>query len=499
VNRRQFLAGVGVFSQTRLSKRFLLDEADNPVIQVHPPYLQNVRSDRATVMWSTQYPGSGWIEYSSDGVNFKRVTAQARMYPRDDLSQLLTPFNQYTARIPRLTPNTTYIYRAIVDGQLVGQVSTFTTAGPGPFRFLVLGDSGMGTNPQARIALSMAQETASFVIHVGDIAYGNGNFQQFLTNYFGYYSDTMSRMPFFTTPGNHEYMTPDARAYFALHSFPTETVPLAEHGHYYSFDWGNAHFVSLDSTKSLRAAMRGESDLFNWLQRDLRSTRQFWKIVFFHHPPYAGGRNVGDPNEIDAKVHLPLRLEENGVQLVLTGHEHSYQRTFDIRSDGRVPEGTGTIYVTSGGGGATLYPEVTTNPIPQVQVHSVVNQYMRMQIDGSRLYLQSISDRGAEVDNLVIAPKPVLAESSRVLTFDPAPRVGALIYVRGFNLASEETFAQAMLTNLSGTILRINGRSIPLIYVSPTQIVGQLPVDVSGAITLSVATENGMVTAPFTV
>jgi uncharacterized protein (TIGR03437 family) len=56
-----------------------------------------------------------------------------------------------------------------------------------------------------------------------------------------------------------------------------------------------------------------------------------------------------------------------------------------------------------------------------------------------------------------------------------------------------------MLTNLSGTILRINGRSIPLIYVSPTQIVGQLPVDVSGAITLNVATENGAVTAPFTV
>jgi len=55
------------------------------------------------------------------------------------------------------------------------------------------------------------------------------------------------------------------------------------------------------------------------------------------------------------------------------------------------------------------------------------------------------------------------------------------------------------VTNLSGTILRINGRSIPLIYVSPTQIVGQLPVDFTGAITLSVATENGTVTSLFTV
>jgi hypothetical protein len=450
-------------------------------------------------MWSTQFPGTGWVEFSTDGVNFKRCSAQSRWYPRDDLSQLLTPFNQYIARITRLTPNTTYIYRVLVDGEVVGPVSTFTTAGPGPFRFLVLGDSGMATNPQLRIALSMTQEAASFLLHVGDIAYGNGNFQQFLSNYFGYYADTMSRMPFFTAPGNHEYMTPNARAYFTLHSFPTETVPVGEQGHYYSFDWGNAHFVSLDSTLSLRAAMRGESDLFNWLDRDLKSTRQFWKIVFFHHAPYAGGRNVGDPNEIDAKIHLPPILEANGVQLVLTGHEHSYQRTYDIRNGGRVPDGTGTVYVTSGGGGADLYPEGNTNLISQVLVHSVVNQYMRFQVDGPRLSLQSISDRGAEVDNVVLAPKPVLAESSRVLTFDPAPRVGGLIYVRGCNLASQETLAQAMVTNLSGTILRINGRSIPLIYVSPTQIVGQLPVDVSGAITLSVATENGTVTAPFTV
>ncbi len=102
----------------------------------------------------------------------------------------------------------------------------------------------MGTDGQSRIANQLLSQNASFLLHVGDIAYGNGNFDQFQQNYFNYYQNVMSRLPFFPTPGNHEYESPNALPYLAVHSLPTETVQSADWGRYYSFDWGNAHFVS---------------------------------------------------------------------------------------------------------------------------------------------------------------------------------------------------------------------------------------------------------------
>src|SRR5262249_13194604 len=181
--------------------------------------------------------------------------------------------------------------------------------GTDTFRFLIMGDSGMGTAGQMRVAQQLSTQDASFLIHVGDIAYGNGMYGQFQQNYFNYYQDTMARLPFFTTPGNHEYESPNAAPYVAVHSMPTETVPRSDWGHYYSCIWGNANFVSIDSNDgltggSLAAAINGQCQMLDWLDRDLRSTRQFWRIVFFHHPPYAGGANYGDPNEPATRTYL---------------------------------------------------------------------------------------------------------------------------------------------------------------------------------------------------
>ena len=105
----------------------------------------------------------------------------------------------------------------------------------------------MGTPEQLRVASLLQQEDVSLVLHVGDIAYMHGSFADFQKNYFDVYRQVLARTPLFPTPGNHEYETPNAVAYLALHNVPAETVSLGERGRYYSFDWGNVHFVSLDS------------------------------------------------------------------------------------------------------------------------------------------------------------------------------------------------------------------------------------------------------------
>ena len=96
--------------------------------------------------------------------------------------------------------------------------------------------------------------------------------------------------------------------------------------------------------------------MLRWLENDLRTTRQFWRIVYFHYPPYATGVNVNDPQSLLVRQHMVPIFENNGVQLVLSGHEHSYQRSVPIRRSNMVASGVGTSYFTTGGGGAILYP-----------------------------------------------------------------------------------------------------------------------------------------------
>ena len=484
---------MGVFTAQR--KFFVAGE--DPIVTIRQPYLQNVRQDRATVMWATETTGEGaHVVYSPDGKTFRIAFAQSQFYPANGETGLQIPFAQHVATLNRLQPNTRYEYYPVVSGEPVSPGSRFRTAGPGPFRFLVLGDSGMGTPGQLRVAARLNLETdPSFLIHVGDIAYDHGNFSEFQKRHFDIYQELMLRLPFFTAPGNHEYDTPNAAAYMALHSPPTETVPPAERGRYYSFDWGNVHFVSLDSHEapvtnegSLRKAILGTGDMLNWLKRDLRSTRQFWKVVFFHHPPYAGGQNYGDFIERDAEKYLCPILESNGVQLVLNGHEHSYQRTHSVKTGLKVKDGTGTVYMTLGGGGATLYQNIF--PLPQSAFWQVINHFGRVDVDGGRLTLRAISDSGVQIDSVTISPLPVLADANPVV-FDPDQKAGSLLRIRGFNLAFQETFTQTASAALSGTSVRLNGKPLGLLYVSPTQLVCQLAESFTGPLKLSITTANG--------
>jgi acid phosphatase type 7 len=492
VNRREFLSAFGLTAAgSKLSWA-----SEQSVLSVRDPYLQNVRLDRATVMWATQNSGTGYVEYSLDGINYRRASAQSRVFSPAETG-LQASYTQYTAVVSRLAPNTQYFYRAIVNNEVVGVASRFRTAAPASeaFRFLVTSDSGMGTPEQLRVAGVMAQEDASFILHLGDLAYFHGSFGEFQRNHFDVYRQTMARLPFFPSPGNHEYESANAAPYIGLHSVPVETVPFAERGYYYSFDWGNVHFVSLDSNSdtrsngALRRAMDGTGEMLTWLERDLRSTRQFWRVVFFHHAAFAGGANASDPIERDVRTYLVPILEANGVQLVLNGHEHSYQRTFPLKGERTVANGTGTVYVTAGGGGATLYD--VPSLLPQTAIQRIQHHVVRIDVAGAQLALTAIDDFGRPFDGLTLSPLPVFADPSRAVTFS-AEVAGALIYIRGWNLALRENPLQPVpVASLGGTSLTVNDQLIPLIYVSPTQVVGQLPFDFPRPALCRIFTPNG--------
>jgi hypothetical protein len=501
MNRRRFLAALGVVATQRKITRFNLDSVDEdpagdlPVITTtRYPYVQNVSNDRASILWTTAEPGTGWVRYSSDGVNFRMVVATSRFFSRLDTG-LSTNYVQYQADLTGLSPNTDYRYSVNVAGQEIparGE-TRFRTAGPGSFNFIVLGDSGWGaqSDAQAAIALKIAAEKPALVVHTGDLVYPVGSYEYYERNYFNYYGGTMSSVPFFPAPGNHDYDLPNATPYLAVHSVPTESVPAVDRGRYYSYDWGNVHFVSIDAHQCLERAIRADGAMLRWLDNDLQSTQQFWRIVYFHYPPYATGQNVNDPQCSWVRQYLVPILENNGVQLVFNGHEHSYQRSLPIRKSNFVASDVGTNYFVSGGGGAILY---SVPDRPMVAFAKSAYHYLRAEVDGTRITIRSISHEGVELDNCTIAPSPVFSDDSKVppVAMDPGPVAGAMIQIVGRGLAAAETSSTTTSSsNMGGTVVTINDRPIDLLYVSPTQIRAQLPFAIDGNVTIRVTTANG--------
>src|SRR5262249_41006487 len=152
-------------------------------------------------------------------------------------------------------------------------------------------------------------------------------------------------------------------------------------------------FVSIDAHQSLDRAVNSNGPMLRWLDNDLRSTRQFWRIVYFHYPPYATGQNVNDTQSFWVRQYVVPILEKNGVQLVLSGHEHSYQRSVPIRKSSIVDAAIGTSYFTSGGGGAILYP---TPDKPLVAFRASEYHYLRAEVQGTRITVRSIRYDGVE-------------------------------------------------------------------------------------------------------
>ncbi|MBI3472895.1 MAG: metallophosphoesterase [Candidatus Solibacter usitatus] len=459
------------------------------------PYLQNMSADRVTIIWAAREQGLGAVRYSTDRSFSQRAVARMREFRPTETGQSLT-YYEYRADLTALTPGVDYFYQVTVDGQLPTnppEDTRFRTPGPGSFQFLAFGDSGQGTTEQQALAIRMAtRESPDLVLHTGDIAYPAGTFSQFEDNYFAYYSPLMRRVPFFPSPGNHDYgdRPGPPTAYLAIHAVPFGDVPPRDQGRYYSFDWGNVHFISLDSNVPLMAAANGTGGMLEWLERDLQRTRQFWRVVYFHHPPYPTSDHTNDPNsKLVRDIVVPL-LERYDVQLVLGGHEHNYQRRKSSLSGVIVPDGAGVVYIVTGGGGAALY---AASNRPDLEASKSVHHYVRGEFQGPRLTLRAIDLNGTEIDSVSLQPKPRIDAIVNAASFIPALAPGSVVTIFGGQLAPEPNqFTRMPLPmDLSGTSVSLNGRMLPLFYVSPMQINTQLPFDTTGQAALRVRTSNG--------
>ena len=313
-------------------------------------------------------PGSIVVRWRSDVASDSRVrfgTSQGSLTLSADNPIVTT---EHEVRLAGLAPETRYYYSVGSTGgtQGGGDASTFFVTPPPagaarPVRIWVIGDSGTANANAAAVynayrAFGGSTYTNLWLM-LGDNAYNTGTDAEYQSAVFDMYPGLLRQSVLWPTLGNHDGQTADSATatgpYYNIFTLPrnAEAGGVASGTEaYYSFDYGNLHFVVLDSYETDRSTTGA---MMSWLKADLQATTADWLIAFWHHPPYTKGSHNSD-TEIELiqmrERFLPV-LEDYGVDLVLTGHSHSYERSKFIDGHYGVSSTFGSAHVIDGGSG----------------------------------------------------------------------------------------------------------------------------------------------------
>lgn len=371
------------------------------------PYLQSVTTTSARIAWTATGDAAGTVRFATTSAGpWTEVVATAEAFTttRTGDSEAYTALD---ATLENLEPNRAYCYEVLVDGAPVATGLTFQTAWQGaerPIRILAFGDSGNASPEQLAVRDAFMQREFDLFLHLGDMAYGEGTFVQFEERVFGVYRDFMHRVPSFPTIGNHEYNTDNGQPYLDVYYLFEQALRETDQERYYSFDYGNVHFVSLDSNDEMLLPIQLDldeaidDDMIDWLRTDLSRSDATWKIAFFHHPPFSlyadRGDNAGVLNQI-----IPA-LREGEVDLILVGHDHHYVRSLPIRGDCPVPGGEGAIpFIIVGSGGAGLTTFADEDDWYVAAKDDTVHAFLSLTVHGCSGRGEAIDIQGRTIDS----------------------------------------------------------------------------------------------------
>ncbi len=215
--------------------------------------------------------------------------------------------------------------------------ATGSTPQPGrPFTLAVTGDGASGEPNADAVTELIASWNPNMLLYVGDV-YNDGTSTEFY-NWYGTGNSRYARFRAITNPtvGNHEYQGTDAPGYFDY----WDNVP-----HYYSFNVNGWHVISLDSTSQFNQTVPGTPQ-YDWLLQDLESNNATCTIAYFHHPVY----NIGAEGETTRMNQIWELLAQRGADIVLTGHDHDYQRWYTLDGQGNLDSNGMTQFVVGTGG-----------------------------------------------------------------------------------------------------------------------------------------------------
>ena len=307
-----------------------------PLALARGPYLQVGTPTGGIVRWRTDNASDAVVFYGTDPTNLNGIALQS------------TLTNEHVVQLNGLLPGTKYFYaigsssRTLAGGPDYWFATSPTPGTAKPTRLWVLGDPGTAGNGSPARQISTRDAFYNFAatngpadlwLMLGDNAYDTGTDNEYQRAVFDMYPTTLRNLFLWPAIGNHETgqsTTASTFPYLDIFTLPQngEAGGVASGTEkYYSFDYANIHFVCLDSMTSGRS---GTSPMAQWLQSDLAATAQEWIIVYFHHPPYTKGNHDSDVESDLVQIRqniLPI-LEAGGVDLVLGGHSHAWERSY---------------------------------------------------------------------------------------------------------------------------------------------------------------------------
>ena len=345
----------------------LVAVTNEPVV-TRGPMLQMLTGNAITIKWTSATATTSRIKYGTSENVLNSVVTDNKMVTDHEM------------RLTGLAPDTKYYYAigsalSVIKGSYRNY---FTTAPPDStkrkIRIGVFGDPGTGNTVQkgtrdGYIKYKGGNNKSELAIMLGDNAYNAGLQGEHQLNFFDIYDnnifDNHVVMP---VPGNHEYandrsttLATNLRYTHLIPYYDIFTLPTAgESGgvasgteQYYSADYGNIHFIMLDSygyspdptnpsdyTKYTRIFDDTSNNAqAKWLKQDLAANagKHKWTIACMHHPPYTNGTHAsgftsdGEQDLVALRKYITPILDRYGVDVVLTGHSHVYERSFLIK------------------------------------------------------------------------------------------------------------------------------------------------------------------------
>lgn len=339
------------------------------------PCIQNVQQDQATVTWVSREAQAGVVEYGP---------TKDLGFTASDAAEGL--FHQVTMK--NLEPATPYYYRIAVpkseeakeaEEAKARPVHSFRTAPAdkkAPFRFVVYGDTRTNADAHRRVLRLVKELKPDFVLHTGDAVAKGGNLDDW-DDFFKEAGKLLAEIPYFIAIGNHEN---DNEYYYDFFAMPGNE-------RFYSFDWGNCHFIALDTA----SAYLWDARQIEWLKKDLKAhARSAFTVVAFHQPPYS---IASHGSELYVReTYCPI-FEKYGVDVVFAGHDHCYQHCV----------ANGVHYIVTGGGGAPLYDIGLKRPW-FIRGESVYHAVL-VEVDGDEMTLKAHLPGGSLFDTIKLTSR----------------------------------------------------------------------------------------------
>lgn len=315
------------------------------------------------------------------------------------------PYDTWTVELTGLQPATDYVARVgtwtdFKDGVFVspdlGEVIHFRTGvapgADGKFTVVLAGDSREGNAQIMANADRLAQIPADFWVFNGDFTFSSQHDEW--VGWFDAMRPILAKTPFMPVQGNHEAFPPMYYSQFALPVMAGLPSGYAEHA--WSMDYGNAHFIGLDSMSESTA-----QDQAQWLEADLKAARAnpktVWILAMMHHPPYSACTNHGSTDYLQ-KHWVPL-FEKYNVDMVFAGHDHDYERSWPWKQNQKVDKGP--VYVVAGGFYSPGYT-AGSKAWTAVSKDGDKSNYVVLTVEGNKLSYTAYYGDGTKIEDYAL-------------------------------------------------------------------------------------------------